>query len=151
MQSSLGTEARPDPEFLADPFPVARLPHDFPLAEHQRLVVNPFLAVVALIAWAWATLRLFRSSFPPLSLVPAVFLFWLPFAVQFHCLDCGRTGSYPRWWRHACPRAVLRARGNRTGWLHWPTARTQLVVWGYVLGSVALLLAVVGSGIYLAR
>ena len=142
---------RPDPEFLADPFPVARLPSDFPLDDHQRLVVNPFLAVVALIAWAWITRQLFRSSFPPLALIPTLFLIELPFAVHVHCFDCGQTERFARWRRHACPKAVLRARLDRPRWFRWPTARTQLVVWCYVLGAVALLLAVVGVGVSFAR
>ena len=145
---------RPDPEFAADPFPVAALPADFAPADHQRLVVNPFLAVAGLVGWAWATRQLFRSALPPLALVPSLPLPWLPFLVHFHCLDCGATGPFPRWRRHACPPVVARSRRDRRGWfgLRWPRARTQLVAWCYALGLAALLLAVVvGLGAAAAR
>ena len=135
---------RPDPEFAADPFPHAPLSPDLPLAEHQRLVVNPFLAVAGLVGWAWLTRQLWRGSFPPFGLVPTLLLFWLPFLIHFHCLDCGATGLYPRWWRHACPKAVLRSRLDRSRWLPWPRARTQVIAWGYILGAVGLLILVVG-------
>jgi len=134
---------RPDPEFAADPFPAAAFPPGFDPVEHQRLVVNPFLAVAALIGWAWLTRRLFATSFPPASVLPSLLLLGLPVVIHFHCLDCGQTGTYPRWWRHACPRVVVRAQANRRRWFRCPSARTQLVVWGYLLGAVGLLVTVV--------
>ena len=135
---------RPDPEFAADPFPAAAFPPGFDPAEHQHLVVNPFLAVVALIAWGWATRRLFATSFPPAALLPTLALAGLPFLVHNHCTDCGVTEPFPRWRRHACARVVLRGRSpSRSRWRLWPTARTQLILWGYILGAVGLLVAVV--------
>lgn len=134
---------RPDPEFAAEPFPTAPLPPDFPLADHQRLVVNPFLAVAGLVGWAWLTGRLLRGPFPPLGLVPTCLLFCLPFLIHYHCLDCGATGIYPRRARHACAKVVRRGQLDRPAWFRWPRARTQLILWGYVLGATGLLLAVV--------
>lgn len=140
------TRPRPDLDFAPNPYPASPLPADFTPPDHQRLIVNPFLAVVALIAWAWLTRRLFLTKFPPLALLPSLILGLLPILIHTHCLDCGETGIYPRWRRHACPKVILRSRTHRPRWFAWPTARTQLILWGYVLGSVALLLAVVGAG-----
>jgi len=137
---------RPDLDFAPDPFPPSPLPTDFAPLEHQRLIVNPFLAVVALIAWAWLTLQLFATSFPPLALLPTLIFGLLPILIHTHCLDCGATGIYPRWWKHACPKVIIRARANRRGWFPWPSARTQLILWGYILGAFTLLLVVLGAG-----
>jgi len=140
---------RADRDFSADPFPASRFPPDFNPVEHQKLVVNPFLAVAALVAWAWLTRRLFLTTFPPAALLPALILGLLPALIHTHCLDCGSTGIYPRFPQHACLKVILRSRSNRPRWFPWPTARTQLIVWGYILGAVALLLAVVGAGLVL--
>lgn len=151
MEPSTTPPPRPriDRDFAPDPYPETPLPPDFTPPEHQRLVVNPFLAVVAVVAWAWLTRRLFLTSFPPSALLPALIFGLIPILIHTHCLDCGVTGVYPRWSQHACPKVVLRSRANRPRWLPWPTARTQLIVWGYVLGAVALLLAIVGVGVAL--
>ena len=142
---------RPDLDFIPDPFPARALPAGFDPADHQRLVVNPFLAVVGLIGWAWLTRRLFQTSFPPLALLPTLFLVWLPFLIHYHCLDCGVTGLFPRWRRHACPRMILRSQRTRRGWFTWPRARTQLIVWLYLLGAGGLLLLILGAGVVWVR
>ena len=138
------TRPRPDLDFVPDPFPAAAFPPGLDPADGQHLVVNPFLAVAALAGWAWMTLRLFRGAFPPLALIPTLLLGWLPFLVHYHCLDCGATGPYPRWRRHACPAVVRRAQRAQVGWLAWPRAWSQLVVWLYVLGAAGFLLALAG-------
>ena len=142
---------RPDIDFAPDPYPVPSVSVEFPPIEHQKLVVNPFLAVVALIVWAWLTRRLFFTAFPPSALLPCLIFGLVPILIHTHCLDCGATEIYPRWRQHACPKVLLRSRSNRPSWFTWPTARTQLIIWGYILGSVTLLLAVVGFGMSLLR
>ncbi|WP_435009244.1 hypothetical protein P12x_000495 [Tundrisphaera lichenicola] len=135
---------RADPEF--DPIPLApsRL-RDFDPREHQRVVVNPFLATLVLILW-WLSARwlLLDGPFPPLAVATVLILVYLPRAVQFHCLDCGRTGSYPFLDRHACSAVVSRwSSRERPRWMP-PSARTQLLIWAYVIGALALLMAVTG-------
>jgi hypothetical protein len=137
-----------DPEF--DPGPVApvRL-RDFDPGEHQRLVVNPFLAVFLLLIW-WFLARwlLIRGPFPPLAVASVFPLVFLPHSIQYHCLDCGRTGSYPRRHGHACSAVIARWNERRKPRFPTPSAETQLAFWWYVVGSAALLYAVasVSSG-----
>ena len=146
--SSVG-RPRPDPEFALDPYPAVRLPAGVSPVDHQRLVVNPFLAVAGLLGLVGLALRLGQSRYWLSAPVPIILLGALPFLLQFHCLDCGRTEIYSRWWRHACPKTLSRAHRNRVGWFRWPRARTQLVIWGYILGSLALLVAIIGAGAFL--
>jgi hypothetical protein len=137
-----------DPEFDPDPVAPVRL-RDFNPVEHQRLVVNPFLAVFSMIAW-WLSARwlLLRGPFPPMAVASVLFLFLLPRTLQYHCLDCGRTGAYKRRHRHACSAVVARWNDRRKPWFPIPSAESQLVFWMYVVGSAALLHAVsrLGSG-----
>ena len=130
----------PDLEFDAPPTPV-RL-RDFEPTEHQRVVVNPFLAVLAALAWWRATIRLIDGPFPPLFVLPLIGLAVLPVLIHYHCLDCGHTGAYPYRGRHACPGVLSRARLARGQGSILPTARAQLILWGWVIASVALLLAI---------
>jgi len=130
-----------DPDF--DPAPAApvRL-RDFDPLELQRVVVNPFLAAFLLVEWLPLAGWLHRGPFPPLAVLSAGLLGALPWLIQYHCLDCGRTGSYPNRRRHACP-------GVFVGWNErrrhlFPSARTQLVIWAYLIGAGLLLLAVSG-------
>ncbi len=66
--------------------------------------------------------------------------------LQFHCLDCGRTGSFYRGQRHLCPRIIER-------WLtpfssashHFPMPGTQLFLWFLALSLGAVLWLMVRS------
>ena len=142
---------RPDLDFARDPFPTPALPRGVSPADYQRLVINPFLALAWLLGCCWSIQRLIASPMAPLALIPTVLLGSMPVLIHFHCLDCGRTGIYPRWWRHVCPGILARAHRNRAGWFRWPRARTQLILWCYILGPVALLIVVLGVGAWLAR
>jgi len=134
---------RPDPDFDPESARPGRLADHDP-AEHQRVLVNPFLATLALIAWWAATLALIRGPFPPSALLPILALAGLPWLIQFHCLDCGRTGAYPTLRRHACPAILARRLEDRPSRAILPRPRSQLVVWWYLIGSVTLILAVAG-------
>jgi hypothetical protein len=99
---------------------------------HQRLVVNPLVAIlcslagVALIQHALRT----RNVFLFCAAVAVLFLSFL--LIQFHCRDCGATGWYLHAGHHACAAVVARWRQNvsaRAGL----RARTQLLIWVYVL------------------
>ncbi len=100
--------------------------------EHQRLVINPLVAIlcglagVALIQHALRTRNVFLFG----TAVGVLFLSLL--LIQFHCRDCGATGWYLYANRHACPLILDRCRRN----VSTPTgvrARTQLLIWSYVI------------------
>lgn len=135
---------RPDPDFDPHPARPIRLV-DSGLAEHQRVVVNPFLAVMALIVW-WASVRwLFGNFLREWAVIASLALLSLPYLIHFHCLDCGQTGPYPKLWRHECPGILARRREDRPSRTLLPRARSQLVAWGYLIASAALILAVSGA------
>jgi hypothetical protein len=130
-----------DPEFDPSPGFPSRL-RDFEPLEHQRLVVNPFLAVLGLIGLVWLARELFLAPLPGLAALLIFPLAMLPHLIQYHCLDCGQTGSYPRRRRHACSGVLARWREGRRSRLPFPTSWAQLVVWAWVLGAIAVLLAI---------
>jgi hypothetical protein len=129
-----------DPEFDRPSRPDGRKPPLDEVRFYQRLVVNPFLAVLTL----FVTLVLISASatttgaglsrttrWAGLSTLAAIVGSVLSMlALQYHCLDCGATGWYHRWRRHACDRVVDRWRTPYSAASHFfPTARTQLVLW----------------------
>ena len=64
------------------------------------------------------------------------------FTVQFHCLDCGKTGWYLAARRHACAPAVARwQHGDPNRW-RFPTPKTQLILWWYFLASATTLIVI---------
>ncbi len=143
MEASRRHEAA-DPEFDASTAPPPRL-RDFDPPEHQRLVVNPFLAVLGLLGLAWLARELTHSPMVALAGLLVLPLVMLPYLVQYHCLDCGRTGPYPRHRGHACPGVLARWREGHRSRFPFPTPWAQVVVWGWVIGAIAVLLAVVAS------
>jgi hypothetical protein len=105
---------------------------------YQRLVANPFLAVLGLIVWYAAVrvtvqarrLDLFFLALLSLSLV--IFLF------QYHCLDCGATGRLVHWRGHVCERIRLRAGSGQPRRFPALSPVAQTLGWIYLLavGSV---------------
>ena len=78
----------------------------------QRLIVNPFLAVLGfvIIVAIWREAFSRRSS--GLFQLGAALLLVVGFLVQYHCLDCGATGWLIRCRRHACPTVVALGAGR---------------------------------------
>jgi hypothetical protein len=111
--------------------------------EFQRLVANPFLALFWLvIVFAILQQALELKSLPLLGvvllgLVPAWYL------LHYHCLDCGATGRLFRWKEHACPSVVARQLAGRVRRFRGPNPYLQTILWGYVLGALAILAYVV--------
>ena len=133
-----------DPEFDPSPGPRVRLRDSDPLAQ-QRVVVNPFLAVVGLVGLIRLAVGLLASSIPGLAGLLLIPLVVVPFLIQFHCLDCGATGSYPRLRRHDCPQSRGRVLAGRPSRFPFPKAQVQVILWAWALGAAAVLLTVVGS------
>ena len=125
-----------DPEF--DPAPARRsiLYDDDPRA-YQRLVVNPFLALLALIGWV----ALMRFGYRERLLLAFLLAQLLPvvafFVVQYHCLDCGASGRLSRWKDHACESVVARRLAGRPRRFRGPNPRSQMLLWIYGLMAAA--------------
>ena len=105
----------------------------------QRLIVNPFLAVLGfvIIVAIWREAFIRRSS--GLFQLGAALLLVVGFLVQYHCLDCGATGWLIRCRRHACPTVVARwALGERRRF-RGPGVRFQLCIWFVLLASACVL------------
>ena len=131
-----------DPDFDASPG-LRRWPLDFDPTGHQRLVVNPFLAVLGLVGLGWISFDiLYDSPVPVLAIATMLPIALLRYLIQYHCLDCGRTGSYSRHKTHACPGVLARWREHQRWRFPFPTPGTQLVIWGWVLGAVGLLVVI---------
>jgi hypothetical protein len=113
----------------------------------QRLLANPALT---LATWG-AAVVLIRAALRAQHflgfLTGAALLFLAFFLLQFHCLDCGRTGWLLRYRRHACPavQARGRTRGLRRRW-RGPGLMTQLVLWCHLLAAALFVcLVLLGS------
>jgi hypothetical protein len=127
-----------DPEFDHPPRPGVRRPPPEVVGFHQRLLVNPFLTLLATMLMLLAGQALARSRWaghvPLLAILGTVVA---GLVLQYHCLDCGATGSYLRWRRHACPRVVDRWLTPGSAASHFfPMPGTQVVLW--LLGLVVL-------------
>ena len=99
---------------------------------HQRLVVNPLVAILSSLAGVALIQHALRTRNLALFGTGVGVLFLSLLLIQFHCRDCGATGWYLHASRHACAAVVARWRQNvlaRAGW----SARTQLLVWSYVM------------------
>ncbi len=125
-----------DPEF--DPAPARRpILHADDAHAYQRLVVNPFLALLALIGWV-ALMRFgFRERLLLAFLLAQVLPVMAFFAVQYHCLDCGATGCLSRWKDHACESVVARQLAGRPRRFRGPNPRAQMLFWIYGLMALA--------------
>ena len=115
-----------------------------PIEGYQRLVANPFLAVLAwLVAFGLVSESMKRQNLA-LFMTGIILLFVAFFFLQFHCLDCGATGWLLRSWAHACPAVVARRQSRMVRRFHGPGLKTQLAAWfivmmaAFVLGMVAL-------------
>ena len=135
-----------DPDFNPESVARVRLVDLDPL-EHQRMVVNPFLAVFALAVGLKLFFWMIEIGAPVGSgLIAVCTLLLFPPLIHFHCLDCGRTGSYSQRKHHLCPGIINRGQRDEPSARWIPTARAQRVFWVYVLCSVGLLLAVRAIG-----
>jgi hypothetical protein len=111
--------------------------------EFQRLVANPFLAVFWLVVlFGFLRLALDLRSLPMVGIV-LLGLLVAGYLLQYHCLDCGGTGRLFQWRDHACPSVVARQRAGRVRRFRGPNPLLQTILWGYVLGVLAILVYVV--------
>lgn len=125
----------PDLDTATYATPVERLA----LAEQQRLVANPLLAVVALLGvWALFCYSLeVRNLY--LFLATAFAAVVSALLIQYHCLDCGHTDFALRSRRHACAPVLHRIRIDAEPPLLPPALGTQIKAWLIVAAAVGLL------------
>jgi hypothetical protein len=111
--------------------------------EYQRLVANPFLAVFVLLVGLAIVLGVLEFLGPVaiglalLGVVPVGLL------LQYHCLDCGRTGHLFRWKSHACDRVQMRQASDQVRRFRGPNPTYQAMIWAYLLTAVGILVGVV--------
>jgi hypothetical protein len=137
-----------DDEFRRPP-PVPSIADDpdQPIQEFQRLVANPFLGLLAFLAWLLALhgwVLNTRNGLPvPLRLLMILSGVLIPLLFQYHCLDCGRSGSLLRSQRHACDAVLDRRRTGRPRRLRI-SFTLQFFLW--VLALVLLAIAIRSAG-----
>ena len=113
-----------------------------PIGDCQRLVANPLLGV---LFWIVAFMML-RASLRRHDLT--LFVWALLFVLvgiafmQYHCLDCGKTGWLLRFRIHACPAVIARRESQWMRRFRGPGLKVQLVVW-FILMMAALVLGLV--------
>jgi hypothetical protein len=108
--------------------------------EYQRLVANPFLALLGLIVWFAVMEQALRARS-----ILAVWLAMLGLAVvayllQYHCLDCGATGTLFRWRSHACERVRIRRETGQVRYLRGPNPVFQTFAWLLLMVVLAILI-----------
>jgi hypothetical protein len=132
-----------DPEFDHPPRPAPRGPGRDVVGYYQRLLVNPFLALGFLagtLAFSVYWSRPANVGRYPWLLGVYAGLLASYFALRYHCLDCGESGTYHRWRRHACAKVVERWNTPFASASHlFPTPTTQIALWLLGLAFAAYL------------
>jgi hypothetical protein len=114
------------------------------IESYQRLVVNPFLAVLLFVIILMIEDVAIRTHNLGLFFLGCGLLVVPVLLVQYHCLDCGATRWLIRSRRHACRAVIVRMHHRERRRIPWPAVRVQLVGWvillcsAFVLGLVML-------------
>ena len=109
------------------------------LLPYQRLIANPFLAVLAVVSSAEAIRYSFRIQKVEILFTAICGSFLIPFLLQYHCLDCGSTGLVWRSSGHSCAFVQARIQAGRARRMRGPSATAQMKLWLLGLGAVGLL------------
>lgn len=119
---------------------------------YQRLVANPFLGILGVLAWFLATRYVLSHATQVLAIPGLVLLlgslFVLPRLFQYHCRDCGASGPLTRWRDHCCPIVEERWRLNRPRSWRGPLPFVQVVLWFYVLLALGVVVNALGWSIF---
>ncbi len=111
--------------------------------EYQRLVANPFLAILGLIVWGWALAGAVESRRLDVAVLVAASVLGVRYLLQFHCLDCGRTDRLSRWRGHVCSRVQDRITGGRPRRFRGPSPGRQTFLWAVALLAAGLFWSIV--------
>jgi hypothetical protein len=109
--------------------------------QYQRLVTNPFLALSGAV-FLLVVLE-YVPGVPRLSVAFAAVVACLAdvaLLLQYHCLDCGKTGLLVRWKLHACDRVRHRRRTGQIRHIRGPNPSYQLFLWGFALVVLGILI-----------
>jgi hypothetical protein len=134
-----------DRDLDSTPFGHAR-PRSESIAPYQRVVVNPFLAVLALIITVAYERWAIAYGFTGFLEVGFALLALDLFLIQYHCRDCGATGWLLRVQKHVCPAVLARWHLGERPRFRGPGVRAQLVIWFILLASALILALVARSG-----
>jgi hypothetical protein len=120
---------------------------DESIEDYQRLIANPFLAVLAWLTTFWLLRESLRRQNMALFLAGSVLFFGAFFLLHCHCVDCGATRWLLRSGLHACSAVVDRRQSRSLRRRRWPRISTQVAMLFIVTLTVFVLgLAVRGSG-----
>jgi len=111
--------------------------------EYQRLVANPFLGLLGLIAWGWALTGAVAARRFDFAMPVAASVLGVHFLLQFHCLDCGRTDRLSRWRGHVCTRVQDRLAAGRPRRFRGPSPGRQMFLWAVGLVAACLFWSIV--------
>jgi hypothetical protein len=136
-------ESAPSPSTFDQDLDISRRPPSGGSGEsldnYQRLLANPFLAVLCwLIMFGLFRAGLRIQSFT-LFLAGVGLLFGALLLFQFHCLDCGSTGWLLGYRRHACPAVLARWQSRQVRRFRGPGVKTQIVAWLVLVASALVL------------
>jgi hypothetical protein len=115
-------------------------------------VANPFLALVVFVAGMALWNQTLAPNVP--AAIPAVI--WVVTlagslaVLQYHCLDCGRSGWLFHWPSHACWQVVARRRAGQVRTLRGPNPTTQAKLWMCALFCAATLALIVSRPLFSA-
>jgi hypothetical protein len=112
------------------------------IERYQRLIANPLLAVLG-----WVLLfPLLRFALRTRDLTGVIVwvtqLFSCLLLMQYHCLDCGKTGWLPTFRRHACAAVIARWQNGEPRGLRGPGIKVQMIAWLIML-SLSLVLVLI--------
>jgi hypothetical protein len=110
--------------------------------ECQRLVANPFLGLLLLICAYESFRESLRQKNLPLFIIGIGLLLVAILVVQYHCLDCGKTGWFWKASGHACAAVMARRQNRREPRFRGPGLKLQLAGW-FILLFGALVLGLV--------
>ena len=113
-----------------------------PIEDRQRLIANPLLGVLFWIVAFMMLRESVRRHELTLSAWGLLFVLVGIVFMQFHCLDCGKTGWLLRYRSHACPAVIARRESKWVRPFRLPGLKVQLVVW-FILMLAALVLGMV--------
>jgi hypothetical protein len=116
-----------------------------PIDGYQRLVANPFLAVLGWLVAFGVLIESVKREKLALFMTAIILFFVGFFFLQFHCLDCGATGLLLKSSSHACPAVVERRQRQRARRFRGPGVKLQLVAW-FIFLMTAFILALVMHG-----
>lgn len=114
------------------------------LGPFQRLIANPFLAILATVGWYAAVRSSIQAARADLFVPVALCFVVVPFLFQYHCLDCGTTGRLASAARHACPHVEARRQSGRPRRVRGPSPAAQTKLWLLALGVAGVYWYILG-------